>query len=296
MEIQQLKGFLSVAKYGGFSQAAEKTFRTQPAVSLQIQSLEKELGVRLFDRLGPRRIKLTPDGKILFELASPLLDDINALAARFNEIRGNTQKGSIKIATHSSVMVYLLPDIIKSFKTKYPECELSIVNRGRNDIISMLNNGEVDIGITSLQDIPENIDYKAFARFNRILIASKNHPLAKKSTIRPEDIASYPLLIPPKGTNTRTVIDQIFEGKGLKYMATMEITGREAVKTYVEMGLGISVINEYYLTKEDKKNLFIKNVSNYFGQAERGILTRNSRYLSLPTREFINTTFQKFKF
>lgn len=295
MEIQQLKGFLSVARYGGFSQAAEKTFRTQPAVSLQIQSLEKELGVKLFDRLGPRKITLTPEGKILFGLASPLLEDVSSLTARFNEARGETRKGMVRIATHGSVMVYLLPKVIKSFKKKFPECGLSIINRGRKDIVSLLNEGEVDIGLTSLQAVPKTLDYKVFARFNRILIAAKNHPLAKKPVIRLEDIASYPLLIPPKGTNTRTIIDRVFEDKGLKYTAAMEITGREAAKTYVEMNLGISVINEYYLTKEDRKSLFVKDASHYFGQAERGILTRKGKYLPFPAKEFISFTLREFK-
>jgi len=295
MEIQQLKGFLSVAKYGGFSQAAEKTFRTQPAVSLQIQSLEKELRAKLFDRLGPRKIQLTAEGKILFDLTSPLLEEISSLTERFNEARGKSHKGTVRIATHGSVMVYLLPEVVKAFKKKFPECSLSIMNRGRKDIISMLNEGEVDIGITSLKSVPNTLDYRVFARFNRILIAAKNHPLAKKSVIRLEDIASYPLLIPPKGTNTRTIIDQVFEDKGLKYTPAMEITGREAVKAYVEMGMGISVINEYYLTKEDHRSLFVKDVSNYFGRAERGVITRKSRYLSLTTKGFINIIFEHFK-
>ena len=293
MEIQQLKGFLSVAKYKGFSQAAEKTFRTQPAVSLQIQSLEKELDVKLFDRLGARKVVLTNEGKILFDLVSPLLDDISTLSARFNEACGNTQKGSIRIVTHTSVMVYLLPEIIKLFKKKFPECELAIVNRGRRDIISMLNDGEADIGITSLSAVPGTVEYRVFARFNRILITAKGHPLSKKQIIKPEDIAAYPLLIPPQGTNTRTIIDRVFEQKSLKYTIAMEITGREAVKTYVEMGLGIAVINEYYLTKEDKKNLFIKDVSRYFGQAERGILTRKGKYLSAAVKELISTALRQ---
>ncbi|MBM3252786.1 MAG: LysR family transcriptional regulator [Candidatus Omnitrophica bacterium] len=295
MELQQLKGFLSVAKYGGFSQAAEKTFRTQPAVSLQIQSLEKELGIKLFDRLGPKKIILTGEGKILFELASPLLEDICSLSKRFSEARGNIQKGSVKVATHASVMVYLLPEVIKKFKHMFPECELSIVSRGRKDIITMLNNGEIDLGITSLQAIPQNIDYKVVAGFDRILITPKGHPLSKKSPLNLEDIVCYPLILPPLETNTRRIIDEKLQEKGLKYNLAMEITGREAVKAFVEMGLGISIINEYYLTKEDKKKLFIKNMSGYFGKSERGILTRKGRFLSFPVKQFINLTVKQFK-
>ncbi len=295
MEIQQLKGFLALARTGSFTKAAYNTFVTQTAVSHQIKKLEQELNTKLFDRLGRNKVVLTLDGKILLDLISPLLEDIDTLSSRFNESRGNIQKGSVRIATHGSVMVYLLPDVIKAFKKKFPECSLSILNRGRNEIVDLLNNGEIDMGITSLQSVPKTIDYKVFARFNRILIASKNNPLAKKSTIRLEDITSYPILIPPKGTNTRTIIDRVFDNKKLKYTTAMEIVGREAVKIYAEMDLGIAIINEYYLTKDDKRNLFVKDVSNYFGQSERGILTRKGKYFSAAAKEFINITLQRFK-
>jgi len=294
MELQQLKGFLAVAKYKSFSEAAKKTFRTQPAISLQIKSLEKELGIKLFDRIGIRKIVLTNEGNALFSLASPLIDDIETLPQRFNELRGATEKGLVKIATHTSVMVHLLPQVIKIFKKKFPACEISIVNRDRKGILSMLNNGEVDIGVTSLTNVPSNINYKVFARFERMLIAPKRHPLCKKSSITPKEIALYPLLLPPKGSNSRSIIDDEFDKRDLKYKLAMEITGKAAIKTYVEMGLGIAIINGFYLSIEDKKKLFVKDVGKYFGEAERGVLTRKNKYLSRHAKEFIDLTLQQY--
>lgn len=286
MEIQQLKGFLSVAKYKGFSQAAQKTFRTQPAISLQIKSLEEELGARLFDRLGPKKVELTEEGKMFYEIVSPLLGDLESLKARFNEQRGAIHKGHIKIATHTSVMIYLLPEVIQKFKKKFPDCEISIVNRGRNEIIEMLNNGDIDFGICSLKEIPSTIEYNVFARFKRFLITSKNHPLSKKPTVILKDIVQYPLIVPPLGSNTRSIIDAIMTQNDFKYQVAMEITGREAIKTYVSMDFGVSIINGFYITDDDKKNIFIKDVSKFFGTAERGILKRKGRFLLSQAREF----------
>lgn len=288
IQTQQLKGFIAVAQSGSFSKAAEKTGRSQPAVSLQIKTLERDLKTTLFDRLGGQKTELTDEGKILFDLASPLLNGIEDLQAKFNDARGATQKGSVKIATHSSVMTYLLPEIIKGFIKKYPDCDLSIVNRSRKDIIGMLKDGDVDLGITSLDTIPDFIDYRVFAKYNRVLITPKGHPLAKKPSIRLEDIAKYPLLISPRGSNTRTIIDRKFQEKNLNYQVAMEVAGRQPIKTYVQMGLGISVINEYYLAGEDKKKLHVVDVSKYFGKAERGVLTRKGKYCSKHTKELIN--------
>lgn len=287
MEIRQLKGFLAVAKYGSYSKAAEKTFRTQPAITLQVQSLEKELGANLFDRPSHRNAALTEEGKALVELATPLLEDISSLTARFNELRGKGRKVPLKIATHNSVMTCLLPGAIGAFKKKFPDNELSIVNRSRQDIIEMVGNGEVDIGISSLSSVPAGLDYRIISRFNRVLITPRNHPLSKKKKIGPKDIVNYPLLIPPLGTNTRSVIDRVFSSAGLEYRIAMEIVGREATKTYVSMGLGISIINEYSIAPEDRKGLFVADMSGHFGRAERGIITKSGKYLSAPAKEFI---------
>jgi len=293
MELQELKGFIAVARNGSFSTAAEKTFRTQPAISLQIQSLENELGVKLFDRISPRKLELTEEGRKLLELASPVMDNYEALKPRFNEEIGKKLKGSIRIATHTSVMSFILPGVIKKFKKKYPECELSIINRGRKEILAMLSNGEIDLGITSLKSIPKNIDYRSFAEYKRVLICSKKHPLSQKKTITLKDLSEYPLILSPKGSNTRAIVDSVFEKNGLEYTVALEIIGRMAVKTYVEMGMGASIFNDFYLTKEDSKKFFIKDVSQYFGHAERGVLTRKDKYLPTPAKEFIDTLLKK---
>ena len=288
MEIQQLRGFHAVAKYKNFTIAAQKTQRTQPTISLQVKALEDELGVRLFERLGPKKVALTTEGKILLDLTAPLLQEIEQVKTRFNEARGNYSTSSVTLATHSSVMIYLLPPIIKKFKQQFPDCRLTILNRSRDEMLQLLENGEIDFGITSLSVIPPSIEYRIFSRFNRILIALKSHPIAKKSSVTLEDIARYPLILPNQESTTRKMIDQLFDKHGLRCDITMEVVGRTAIKTYVGMNLGISILNEYYVTPEDKAKLYAKNVSNYFGKAETGILTRKNRLISQPARQFID--------
>ena len=287
MEIQQLKGFHAVAKYRNFTIAAQKTQRTQPTISLQVKALEEELGVKLFERLGPKKVNLTHDGQILLDLTANLLQDFANLQMRFNEARGLYDTSSVRIVTHSSVMIYLLPSIVKKFKSMFPDCRLAILNRSQREILEMLDNGEADFGITGLGSVPHSMDYKVFSRISRILIATRNHPLSKKNSISLEDIAEYPLVLPTAESNTRKIIDRAFSDHGLSYDLTMEVVGRTAIKTYVGMNLGISIINEYYVTEEDKKKLLVKNMSKYFGKAETGIVTRKNRAMSVPAAEFI---------
>ena len=292
--LQQLKGFVTVAQLLSFTKAAKRMYISQPAISLQIQALEEQLGAPLFDRSGGRKIKLTEKGEMLWDIAKPLVYELQSLKKRFDEMQEAEVKGPLRIATHSSVMMYLLPDVIKEFKERFPACELSVLNRGRQDIISMLENDGVDIGITSLTDIPKAINYKVFARFKRLLIAPKRHPLSKKARISLKDIAEYPLLLPPKGSNTRAVVDRAFAGQGLSYSLAMETTGKHATKAYVEMGLGISIMNEFYVTEADTKTLFICDVSKFFDYAYRGILTRKDGYLSRAAEAFKEILLNKY--
>lgn len=293
MELQHLKGFIAVAREQSFSKAAEKTYRTQPAITLQIQSLEKELGAQLFDRLGGRKVALTEEGAIFLDLVSSIVDDFDSLRERFDEQRGKKQKGSVRIATHTSVMIHLLPDIIKTFKKKYPDSELSIINRSRGDILKAVHNGEVDLGITSLRSVPSNIEYRVFAEFKRLLIGPRDHPLGKKTEITPMDIAQYPLVLPPKGTNTREAIDRVFDQHGLTYRLAVEATGSLATKEYVGQGLGVSIINEFYLAEGDEKKFFMRDMSRIFGVAQRAVITRKKRYLSCSVKEFIELIMEK---
>jgi len=295
LNMQQLKVFVAVARFLSFSKATRPTNLTQPAISSQIKSLETQIGKPLFSRSGGSKVELTDEGKILLEIVSPLVKGFDAIKVRFDEMMGEEQKGPLRIATHTSAMVYLLPDVIKEFKKKFPACELSVLNRGREDILSMLENAEADIGISSLTKKPTTIDYKVFAKFKRVLIAPIGHPLSKKARISLKDIAAYPLLLPPKGSNTREVIDKAFAGQDLSYNVAMEITGRVVSKTYVKMGLGISIVNEFYLEKEDTNTLFIADVSNYFGIAERGVLTRSNGYISRAAVAFKDILLEKYK-
>src|SRR5262249_41916607 len=155
-------------------------------------------------------------------------------------------------------------------------------------IVSMLDDAIADFGITSLDSIPPQLVYRVFSRFNRILITSKEHPLARKAEISLEDLAQYPLIVPSAESQTRKLIDRVFESHGLTYSTAMEVTGRDAIKTYVGMNLGISVMNEYFVSAEDRQRLFVRDFSHAFGKAETGIVYRKGRSLPYPAQELIS--------
>lgn len=285
MEIQQIKGFIAAVRSGSISRAAKLTRRTQPAVSRQIGALETELGAKFFERFGPKKVELTDDGRLFYNLVAPLFEELTKLPSLFDEAR--KKGGRLVVATHTSVMVFILPNVIKQLSSLFPYVELVVVNRPREGILEMVSSGEANLGITSLATIPSGIEYQPFAKFKRLLLLPSGHPLATKRKLSLKDIADYPLIISPHGSNTRGAIDKAFAAADLTYKVAMEATGRDAVKAYVRMGLGISIINEYYVTSEAKKGLVVRDVSTHFGFAERGVVFRRGKPQSEATRQLI---------
>ncbi len=296
IEIQQLRGFLAVAKTKSFSRAAEKTFRSQSAVSLQISELEKRLGgIKLLNRKGGKEVSLTLEGEAFRKLAIKLLDNFDALKIKFFEHLGRMDEGPLRIATHTSVMAYILPEVIKRFKEKFPACDVSLFNRGRQDILTMVSQGDADIGITSINEPEADFDYTVFANFNRVLVTPKDHRFATKKRLTFKDIASEPLLLPPIGSNTRKIIDLFFLKKNLDLKIALEATGRLATKSYIELGLGVSIMNAFYLTPSDWETFFVKDVSDLFETAQRGIITRKGCYLPQRIKSFVSMLTERYK-
>jgi len=288
MDQAQLRAFLAVADHGSFSQAALDLSLTQPAISIRIKTLEAEVGTQLFDRANFKKPVLTAAGHAVKEIAGSFITRLDHLPNKLKTAAGTAEK-TVRIATHHSVMVYLLPPIISAFKKEQPEARVSVITRKREDIIELLQLGKIDIGITSMKNhnLPHGIRYEPFAKFSRILVTPGNHPLAKKKKIGLRDIANYQLLLPPLGTSTREIIDQVFKEKGLaEKKVAMEISGREATLEYIRMGQGISIINSYFIPPQHRKKLFVKDMHSYFGSAERGLLMRKRSAPPPQIKEF----------
>ena len=145
MEFQQLRGFFYSARLGNLTKAAEKMTITQSAVSQQIKSLEEELGVKLFNRFGPRK-DLTSEGRLFYQIITPIIQEIDSLKITFEDMKGN-QRGILTIAATTFMIMNYLPFMIKKFIDKYPHVRLTILERRWNEIVYMAQSGENDFGI-----------------------------------------------------------------------------------------------------------------------------------------------------
>jgi DNA-binding transcriptional LysR family regulator len=289
--LKKLRAFCYAAQANSISKAAERMFLSQPSVSLQVRALEQELGVTLFERRGPR-INLTPEGQVLYELASPLVEGMDTLPATFAERCGSLDSGELDIAAGESTILYILPRFMQAFAGKYPGIQLRMHNVTGRDGLTQLRADGVDFAVGSMLEIPDDIEYRPIFSYDTVLITARDHPLANKRKLTLEDISPHGLILPPRHLSTWRVVDLVFQQHNLPYKVTLEAGGWEVIKKYVGLGLGVSIVSSICLSDED--NLSVIPLGDYFPKRTYGVVLRRGKFLSPAARRFIATMDPEF--
>lgn len=290
MEWQQIIGFNYVAKLGSFTKAAHKTFRTQSALTQQIQSLEEELGSQLFERIGKRKLILTPAGEKFLEFSNHVLEKYDCLKEELNEIRG-LQKGQLKLAAPFTTLYHLLPKTLEIYTQQFPWIELSLLDRSQRKVIELVKNGNVDFGIVLESVASENFQKIRWEKTETVLLTPIGHPLTKPKQVTLEQIAKYPLILPPKSIEytNRIKLEGLLQKNKLEYQIIMESSNVELSSLYVEMGLGISfatVVTNLSALKQ--RNLEFIPLNHYFAPGYIIVLIRKDKVLPSFKSAFLN--------
>ncbi|MBT3205300.1 MAG: LysR family transcriptional regulator [Gammaproteobacteria bacterium] len=283
--LKQLKAFCAAAKCGSVSLAAESLFLSQPTVTLQIQALEREMDVTLFERRGPK-ITLTPEGVVLNQIAQPLVDGIEGLEESFHAHFGKLETGELNIAAGESTTLYILPKYIKRFSEAYPGIQIKLHNVTGRDGMTMLRADEADLAIGSMLEVPDDIIYRQSLSFSHTLITPLDHPLANKENITLEDICPYGLILPPRHLATWRFLEWVFSQSGLKFSVSLEAGGWEIIKKYVALGMGVSIVTDVCLTGEEA--LARKSLDKFIPKRSYGVVVRKGKFLNPQSQAFID--------
>ncbi|QOC23899.1 LysR family transcriptional regulator [Wenzhouxiangella sp. AB-CW3] len=285
--LKHLRAFIQTARTGSVSAAAENLYLSQPSVSQQIRALEEELGRPLFERHGPR-VQLTPAGKALLEMARPLVARIDALPDEFQRRYGSLDSGELRIAAGESTILHLLPSLMMRFRRKHPGIFVHLYNVTGADGMGMLRSDEVDFAVGSMLDVPADIDYEPIWHFNPALIMSRDHPLARRRKVGLADISPHGLILPPRRLSTYQLVDMVFQQHNLPFRVALEVGGWEVIKKYVAIGMGVSIVTSICLTDTDRRNLAVRDMSEFFPQRSYGVVIRRGAYLSPQAERFID--------
>lgn len=284
--LKPLRAFCQAARLGSVSRAAEALYLSQPAVTLQLQALEREFGVRLLERSG-RRLTLTREGQELYEMARPLVEGLDGLEAAFRERLKGLDAGELDVAAGSSTILYLLPKIVEAFRARYPDVRLKLHNVTGASGLDLLRGDGVDLAVGSMLDVPADLSYAPVYRFEPMLITPRDHPLAGKADLTLQDLSPYGLILPPQRLTTYRLVDLVFQQNRVPYTVALEVGGWEVIKQYVAMGLGISIVTSICLTDADRTRLSARSLAQYFPSRSYGVVVRKGKYLSPQARAFI---------
>jgi DNA-binding transcriptional LysR family regulator len=284
--LKPLRAFCQTARLGSVSRAAESLYVSQPAITLQLQALERELGIKLFERSG-RRLVPTREGDTLYALARPLVEGIDGLDAAFRDQLHGLDAGELDVAAGSSTILYLLPGIVEAYRQRQPDVRMRLHNVTGASGLDLLRSDAVDFAVGSMLDVPADLTYAPVYRFEPMLITPLDHPLAHKPELKLEDLSPYGLILPPQRLTTYRMVDLVFQRNRVPYTVALEVGGWEVIKQYVAMGLGISIVTAICLTDADRTRLAARSLAAYFPSRSYGVVMRKSKQLSPQARAFV---------
>jgi DNA-binding transcriptional LysR family regulator len=293
--LKKLRAFCQTAKLGSMTKAAESLFASQPTISLQIHALEEEMDTLLFNRHGPK-LKLTTEGSILYDLCLPHVQGIDRLKETFDAHCGNLTSGDLSIAAGESTILYILPKPVRLFSEQYPAIKLRLANETGREGMELLRSDKVDFAVGSMLEVPDDLIYDPIVTYNPVVITPLDHPLAKLEKLTLKDIGKYGLILPPRHLSTWHIVKMVFAQHNVNFQVTLEAGGWEVIKRYVSLGQVISIVTDVCITDEDRAKLHVIPVGQYFPKRSYGIVTRKGKFLSAPSKRFIeimNTCFNQ---
>lgn len=253
MEFKQLESFLAVVKHRSFSKAAKELYLTQPTISNNIQSLEKELSATLLDRKS-KTITLTDSGELFYKYAIELINIRDQ--AKFNIIQQTDKiEGQIEINASSIPEQYILPYIVRDFTKKYPGVSFSVTNKNSKDIVDDIFTGKQNFGIVGAKYSSRMLQYIDFYEDELILAVpnNKDYPINMDKSVDMDYLFSEKFIFRKEGSGTRLLIEESLSAKGIS-MEDLDIVSiidsNKTIKKMIELGLGVSFISKISLKNE----------------------------------------------
>ena len=242
ISLRQIRAYLAVARTLSFTRAAAETNLSQPALTVQIRSLEQQLGIRLFDR-NSRSVELTRLGRELVPVFQRLLREFDDTVTGVRDIARHGA-GSVRLGALPSFAAGILPDIIVRFRDRFPRVALTIKDAIASRVMEFVLSEEVDLGVVGGEPIHADLEiiHRAEDRLNVIYPA--HHPLARIKRVGVEELAAFPLILMDPATSVRATVDAALVAAGHRVEAACEVTYMMTAVGMVRAVLGITILPE----------------------------------------------------
>jgi LysR family cys regulon transcriptional activator len=290
MKLIQLKYIVEVHRRGNhISAAAEALHTSQPGLSKQIQLLESELGVEIFQRKRNRVVGLTEPGREVLEIAQRILNDVDNLSsvrAEYDE----REQGSLTIATTHTYARYVLPRVVEKFMKRYPRVRLGLQQGNPTQICEAVESGEADfaLGTETMRPFPSLAMLPCFP-ISRSIIAKKGHPILRSKNLTLQELSKYPIIAHDRQRSGSWKVMDAFRKAGIEPNIIFGAVDADVCKTYVELGLGVAILATVAVDPAHDRELRARDASHLFESSTTYISLRAHSYLRAYIYEFIRT-------
>jgi LysR family transcriptional regulator, regulator of the ytmI operon len=284
MDIRALKTFQTVVRLGSFQQAAEELKYAQSTVTMQIQKLESELGVKLFER--GKKIRLTEAGRILNRQVTYILNDIEQLRQTMADIQSG-ETGNIRIGCMEPTASIRLPDILAQFCKKRPKLQVTLEIGNTVTITERVYSGDLDIGICTAPDTDFGLKFEPLFAEELVLLIPITHPLVTKEKIVAKDLRGERLVLTGRNCAYRRKLEKLLLEKGNNVYPIIETGSIELIKRMVQVGCGIGIIPQVSVSSPPSGTV-IKSVQDLDLYVTIGILHRFDEFVSRAMESMIH--------
>ena len=250
MEFSQLEAFLEAANRGSFRRAADALYLSQPSVSARVQTLESEVGVALFHRTA-RGVRLTDMGRTFLPFAQRSLETLRRGREVLESVR-QTSAGILNMATARVIGTYVLPETLQKFQQLYPDANLHIKVGGSSDVLQMVVDEEVQLGLARFMQHPD-VDALHLYDEEAVLVVHPGHSFTKTRVAAMSQVAQEPLIVydpGDPGSSYFQFINRVCRDAGVTAKVEMNLDSVEAAKNMVRLGLGVSFLPRSAVRRE----------------------------------------------
>jgi len=283
MNLKRLDYFCQLVDTGNFTKAARQIGIAQPALSIAIKNLEKELGLKLINRAEKNSL-LTAEGKVLHQSARKILAQAKQIKQELQEMK-DLSRGSIKLGVSAMMGSYYFPQVLTVFKQEYPHITINLIDQGTSTLEKMLLNGELDIAAVNAQQKNQQLRYSGIIEEEIVAGVNATHPLANKKSITLKQFCSQPLVLFHEDYFLREAISKYSKKFQIDLDLRMETNLIELLKSLVRNEVGITTCLPMIL--EDEPDI-IAIPFNPRIKLKLGLAWKKSHYLSQASKTFID--------
>ena len=293
MELRDVSTFLMVATLGSFTKAAAELGYSQSTVSIQIQRLEQQLGIPLFDRIG-KQTCLTQKGDEFISYANELMRIVSK--AQSIGRSSVSYSGTLRIGILESLFTWCFAEQIPQYRSQFPNIKLSIRTNTGEELKKMLNHNELDIIFILGDKIPQKDNVRAFAApVEVVFVTNPCNPLTRKTNIPIEVVLDQPFILAERDAIYRRKLDHIASQNNIEFAPFLEVNSLVIILKLIKMGMGVSFLPEYVVREDIQKNkLIVLNVGERNVKLWCQILYHKNKWVTPQMESFIDIIRKNF--